>query len=257
MWAAETDLIEELFFYTDGAAQLTKAWPRRVASAGWGVVVFGISHDGAHRRLLGAACAPCIFEGQFSTSAPSAPAAELTAAAAVELLLEEENSGAKLRLVRWIAAPTYALDVTAKRCRGNANTAMANLARGAWSAVRRLSRVETFHVRSRTGEPGNECADVLAELGRQGMRGSSSLVDRLLQCVHQRVARKPQMQELDLHSILYWTRVLDRNVGAQPVQTKEDRAESDGMVIRLKLGMANVTTLYTSTVVFFFWGGVN
>ena len=35
----------------------------------------------------------------LSTSAPSAPAAELTAAAAVGLLLEEENSGAKLRRV--------------------------------------------------------------------------------------------------------------------------------------------------------------
>ena len=87
--AAETESIEELIFYTDGAGQLTKAWPRRVASAGWGVVVFGISHDGTHRRLLGAACAPCLLKGQFSTSAPSPPAAELTAAAAVGLLLEE------------------------------------------------------------------------------------------------------------------------------------------------------------------------
>ena len=52
------------------------------------------------------------------------------------------------------------------------------------------------------------------------------------------------MQELDLYSILFWSRVLDRNVGAQPVQTKEDRAERDGKVIRLKLGTANVTTLY-------------
>ena len=142
--------LKNSFFYTDGAAQLTKAWPRRVASAGWGVVVFGISHDGAHRRLLGAACAPCMLEGQFSTSAPSAPSADLTAAAPVGLLLEEGNSVAKLRRVSWIADSTYALNVTAQRCRVNANTAMANLARRAWSAVRRLSRVETFHVRSHT-----------------------------------------------------------------------------------------------------------
>ena len=185
-----------------------------------------------------------MLEGQFSTSAPSAPAAELTAAAAAGVLLEEENSGAKVRRVSWIADSTYALSVTAQRCRVNANTAMANLACGAWSAVRRLSRVETFHVRSHTGEPGNECADALAELGGRGLRGSSSLVDKLLQCVHQRVARKPEVQELDLYSNLYWSRVLDRNVGAQPVQTKQDRAESDGKVIRLKLGTANVTTLY-------------
>ena len=112
MGSAETDRNEELIFYTGGAAQLTKAWPRRVASAGWGVVVLGISHDGAHRRLLGAACAPCMLEGQFSTSAPSAPAAELTTAAAVGLLLEEGNSGDKMRRASWIADSTYALDVT-------------------------------------------------------------------------------------------------------------------------------------------------
>ena len=94
---------------------------------------------------------------------------------------------------------------------------------------------------SQSGEPGNECADVLAELGRRGLRWSPSLIDRLLQCVHQRVARK---QELDLHSILWWSRVLDRNAGAQPVQTKLDRAGRNDEVIRLKLGTANVTMLY-------------
>ena len=96
-WAAEADSIEELIFYTDGAAQLTEAWPRRVASAGWGAIVSQVSLGGTHRRLLGAACAPCMMDGQFSTSAPSAPAAELTAAAAVGLLLDEENSGAWVR----------------------------------------------------------------------------------------------------------------------------------------------------------------
>ena len=97
---------------------------------------------------------------------------------------------------------------------------------------------------SQSGEPGNECADVLAELGRRGLRWSPSLIDRLLQCVHQRVAGKPEVQELDLHSILWWSRVLDRNAGAQPVQTKQDRAGRNDEVIRLKLGTANVTTLY-------------
>ena len=212
MWADEADRIEELIFYTDGAAQLTKPWPRRVASAGWRVVVFGISHDGAHRRLLGAACAPCMLEGHFSTSAPSAPAAEVTAAAAVGLLLEEGNSSAKY--------------VTKQRCGVIANTAMANLAHGAWSAVRRLSRVETFHVRSHTGEPGNECADVLAELGRQGMRGSSSLVDRLLQCVHQRKTRKKCKSLICARSctgVAFWTGMSGSN------QRRQRRTELKAM----------------------------
>ena len=131
MWAAGTDSIEKLIFCTDGAAQLTEAWPRRVASAGWGVVVFWISHDGAHSRLLGAARAPCMLEGQFSTSAPSAPAAELTAAAAVGLLLEKGNSAAKLRRVSWIAESAHALNVGAQRCRINAKANQASRATSA------------------------------------------------------------------------------------------------------------------------------
>ena len=73
-------------------------------------------------------------------------------------------------------------------------------------------------------------------------------MDRLLQCVHQRVTRKPEVQKLDLHSILYsilfWSRFLDRNFGTHSVQTKEDRVGRNEEVIRLKLGTANVTTLY-------------
>ena len=92
-------------------AQLTEAWPRRVASAGWGAIVFWVSPDGTHRRLLGAACAPCMVGGQFPSSAASAPAAKLTAAAVIGLLLEEDNSGAMVRRVRWIADSTYALHV--------------------------------------------------------------------------------------------------------------------------------------------------
>ena len=78
-----------------------------------------------------------MMDGQFPTSAPSAPVAELTAAAAVGLLLEEENSGARLRRVRWIADSTYALNVAVQKCKVSANAAMANHARGAWARVQR------------------------------------------------------------------------------------------------------------------------
>ena len=189
MWAAETDSTKELIFYTDGAAQLTKAWRRRVASAGWGVVVFGISHDGAHRRLLGAACAPCMLEGPFSTSAPSAPAAELTAAAAVGPLLEEGNSGEKVAACqlecRFDLCPecgSAKIQGQRQHCHGQPR---------AWCMVNgTTARVETSHVHSRTGELGNECVDVLAELDRRGLRWSPSLMDRLLQRVHHRMTRK-------------------------------------------------------------------
>ena len=45
VWAAETDRIGELIF-SDGAAQLTKAWLRRVASAGVS------SSSGSHMMAL-------------------------------------------------------------------------------------------------------------------------------------------------------------------------------------------------------------
>ena len=162
--ASEANSIEELIFHTDGAAQLTEAWPRRVASAGWGAIVFEVSPDGTHRRLLGAACAPCMADGQFSTS----PAAELTAAAAIGLLLEEENSGGRVRRVCWIAESTYVLYVAVQKCKVSANAA--------WSRVPRMTRAQARHVCSHAGEPGNECVDVLAELGRRGLRWSPCLL---------------------------------------------------------------------------------
>ena len=76
-----------------------------------------------------------MMGGQFSTSAPSAPVAELIAAAAVGLLVEEENSGARVRRVSWIADSTYALNVAAQKCKVGANAAMANHARSAWARV--------------------------------------------------------------------------------------------------------------------------
>ena len=152
MWAAETDRIEELIFpmvlrslqrrglaalpVLDGVSSclgsrmiaLTDvSWEQRVLHACWRVSFRPPRH--LHQRLS-------LPQRQQSDSCS-----------------RRGNSGAKLRRVSWIADSTYALDVTTQRCRVNANTAMANLARGAWSAVRRLSRVETFHVRSHTGEP--------------------------------------------------------------------------------------------------------
>ena len=124
--------------------------------------------------------------------------------------LEEENSGARMRRIRWSADSTYALNVAAQKCKASANAAMANHARGAWSRVQRMTCAEAYHVRSHTGELGNECADVLAESGRRGLRWSPCLLDRLLHCVHRRLTRKPEVHTLDLYSILLWSRVLDR-----------------------------------------------
>ena len=90
------------------------------------------------------------------------------------------------------------------------------------------------HVRSRTGEPGNEGADVMAELGGSGLRWRPCLLDRLLRCVHRRRTRKPEVQTLELYSILRWSRVLDRNAGTQPLQAREDGVGQYDEVAKLK-----------------------
>ena len=149
------------------------------------------------------------------------------------------NSGARLRRVSWNADPTNAMNVAAQRCRVSANTVMANHARGAWSAARRLSRVKKpcrragQRERGRVGRIGPSTSEtdstfdgwdsaVCAPKGDQEARGAKarSALDFVLESL------------------------LDRNVGTQPVQTKEDRVGRNGEVIRLKLGTANVTTLY-------------
>ena len=57
-------------------------------------------------------------------------------------------------------------------------------------------------------------------------------------------APKAEVQMFDLYSILFWSRVLDRNVGTQPAQAREDRVRRCDEVVRLKVGTANVMTLY-------------
>ena len=69
MWSAETDRIEELIFSADGAAQLTEAWPRRVASAGVSsclgshMMAFGIVGDGDNLQNLERALSWCSQRG--------------------------------------------------------------------------------------------------------------------------------------------------------------------------------------------------
>ena len=152
----------------------------------------------------------CVHRARWRVNfqAPSAPVAELTAAAAVGLLLEEENVGTKVRRVHWTADSTNALDV-------------ASHARAAQARVQKMTRAETRHIHRHTGEPGNECADVTVELG--GLRRSLCLSERLLHCVHQRLTKKPDVQTLDLDSILHWSRVPDRNAEVQPSQAQGGR----------------------------------
>ena len=110
-----------------------------------------------------------------------------------------------------------------------------------------MTHAVACHVRSHTGEPGNECADALAEFGWRGLAWSPCILDRLLHCVHRRLTRRPEVQTPDLYSILYWSRVPDRYAVTQPLQAREGRGRRCDEVVRLKVGTANVMTLYPPT----------
>ena len=62
--------------------------------------------------------------------------------------------------------------MAAQKCKVSVSAVMANHARGAWATVQGKTLAEACHVRGHTGERGNECADVLAELGRRSLRWS-------------------------------------------------------------------------------------
>ena len=66
-----------------------------------------------------------------------------------------------------------------------------------------MTRTEACHVRSHTAELGNECANVMADLDRRGLRWSPYLLHRLPHCVHRRLTRKSKVQTIGLYSILY------------------------------------------------------
>ena len=135
---------------------------RRVAtsaSAGWGAIVFGVSPDGTHRRLLGAACAPCIdWMVRFR------PPRRLRQRLSSPQQLQSDSCSKRRTPAPGCGVSVGIADSTcasAERASVSANAAMTNHARGAC----------------------HDCADVLAGLGRRGLRWSPCLLGRFLHCV--------------------------------------------------------------------------
>ena len=225
-WAKDEDVIVKLEVYTDGAAALASGGPlptsRVVKSAGWAAVWLGTTQEG-RQVLLGGSSASVQLQGSFAVSAPSAPAAELTAAAAIAVLLDTSTEAAVLREIWWISDSKYALDVTTFTARTSVNTRMAGFARRAWASLGQMTATRCTHVKSHTGVPGNECADVMAELGRRGYLLGASMEVRISEWLAQE-ARKEAKPRLELASLIYWTDVLDRQPKLEPLLAPSEEA---------------------------------
>ena len=252
-WAPGGTPVGKLVVYTDGSAALSPGWPRAVRTAGWAAVCL-CSDPAAEGNLLllGVAFAPVLVgvhvPGSFGLLRPSAPAAELTAVAAVLALL-------RTRLQHSVASVSiasdceYAVRVPQLRARSSTNHLLVRTARAEYAA--RSSCLETclWHVRGHSGDPGNEMADVAADLGCAGELSHHGLLDRL------RALQLPEGVErhrLPLHSLLFWGAVLEADGGGRTSPcggaeapagegAAEQAAEEAPRIVRM--ATANVLTL--------------
>ena len=232
--------------FTDGAAELHSAWPRRVCRAGWAAVLLVPRPcDGADADYyyLGALFGPVVTEaelpGFLGASRPSAPVAELTAVLTLLKLMGYplETDGASLRV---FADSTYATDLVCLRSRVAANARMAEEARCLASRTAARRALAVAHVKAHSGIPGNELADLAAEIGLEEFVSTAGLLER------QSLPRIGcAAQPISLHGLVYWTRVLDEaDVEDQSAVSTPGAQDPPAAMRRLRLATANVLTLW-------------
>ena len=167
------ELVHSIVIYTDGAARLTQGWPRQVACAGWGAIILARSPAAPGQLLwLGALCSGVVCDmamsGFLGATRPSAPVAELTAITVIfNLMIKRLEAPPPVVAVR--ADSVFALDMVALRARAHANHALVGHARAIAISMRKTSRIILEHVSAHKGEPGNELADILADIGMCGL----------------------------------------------------------------------------------------
>ena len=146
----------------------------------------------------------------------------------------------------------YAVKVPQLLARSATNHVLTKVVRAEFEARAKEHLTELWHVRGHSGDPGNELADVVADLGCSGELSHSDLLTWLGALRLPEVLERPKLQ---LHSLIFWAEVLaaeDPGLRAPgPLGTSQEEAVAaeqppvgDGAAPRLvRMATANVLTL--------------
>ena len=163
-WAEDEQEITALHIFTDGAADLK-------VTSGCGIVVFGSSVNNG-MILIGWAFAPTLLDShsEFYVGATghTAPVAEASAIHRVLHGVAAIVESHTLASVTINADATYVLDIVKGTSAANSNIMLVQGIRRMVGQVRRRTRIIAKHVKGHSGDPGNEFADLLSNLGKEG-----------------------------------------------------------------------------------------
>ena len=166
----------------------------------------------------------------------SAPVAEATAALFCTRALASLAGGShRATNITMHIDATYALNIVCGHARASANAALIHRLRASLYVARSFFFISAFHVRSHTGNPGNEFADLAADLGAQGASSHPALQTLLSAAV---VSTAPF---INLHSAPFWQAVVEAD---DPHPEIDDGPAADGEPhsIHVTFVTANVTT---------------
>ena len=238
---SETDTfpVDALEVHTDGSAVLDPGWPATPVNAGWGVVFFAVLPGGL-RRFLGALWGPVsVQQGNpyfVGATRPTIPVAELST---ITHCLRMLRMASFMGTVVWGTDSMYALGIILGDMAASTEAALVRCARLEATYAVREWRLRGHHTPSHIGFPPNECADVIAMMGRLQLRLSAA-VETMLMTVINRIPVEYQRETFSLFQALQWT-VLD-DLSEVLMDPEPPKRMANVMVV--ECASANVLTLH-------------
>ena len=172
--------VQHLEVHADGSAVLSTGWPVTPVNAGWGCLVFAIGPD-AQRACLGAVWGPVdtLQSSPFVLGArpPTIPVAELSAIThALRMLRLVAYTGT----IHWPSDSLYALGIVQGGRGAATELELVTVARTEASFAVWQWALHGTHTPTHIGCPPNECADVIARMGRLAAELSEEVQQSLL-----------------------------------------------------------------------------
>ena len=206
------------------------------------VVSVGTCNGEIKRRLLGASMGPVIVDQDqacyMGVAHPSAPAAEASAATAFLSLVDAQQQ-APAAAIWWRSDSETALGLASLSQTARRDRAIAYRLRALAVRTRQKSVFHSYHVKGHSADPGNEMADVCAEMGYAGFSPGLELALAAALQVQASSCEEP----CDLsHSQAWWQKVLEEP-DPQSFDIGQDDMPSEDQLCHWNVAMANVMTL--------------